>query len=177
MARPNLVLVGFMGTGKSTLGPRLAERFGLDYVDLDDVIVEETGREIAAIFAEDGEAAFRAIERDVVSRWSAPRGTVVAAGGGVVLDPENVSRLRSGGLLVCLWADPDEVWRRAGRDPRRPLLDRSDARCFMERLLAAREPLYRAIRPFVDTTGRQVDDVVGEIAEIYRDRPGTATAP
>src|SRR4249920_2152552 len=97
-----IVLTGFMGTGKSEVGRRLAKRLGRAFVDTDQLVEARAGKTIAAIFAEDGEAAFRVLERDAVDTAAARGEAVIAVGGGAVLDAANVARLRAAGVLVCL---------------------------------------------------------------------------
>ena len=95
-----IVLMGFMGTGKSEVGRRLAHRLGRAFVDTDQLVEERAGKRVAAIFADDGEAAFRSLERTAVAVAVARGGAVIAVGGGAVLDAENVRRLREAGVLV-----------------------------------------------------------------------------
>jgi shikimate kinase len=122
----NLVLVGMMGTGKSTVGRILARRLDRPFVDTDAAIEARTGRTVAQLFAELGERRFRALEAEEVRRVAALRGQVVAVGGGAVLDPANVTHLRGTGDLVLLDGDPAALAARIaaeqGDDPVRPLL-------------------------------------------------------
>src|SRR5215470_5572891 len=101
-----IVLMGFMGTGKSEVGRRLAQRLGRAFVDTDQLVEERAGKRVAAIFADDGEPAFRGLERTAVADAAARAGAVIAVGGGAVLDPENVRVLRAAGVLVHLTARP-----------------------------------------------------------------------
>jgi shikimate kinase len=161
-----IVLTGFMGTGKSEVGRRLAKRLGRTFVDTDQLVEARAGKAIAAIFAEDGEAAFRALERDAVDTAAARGEAVIAVGGGAVLDAANVARLRAAGVLVCLTADPDTILRRVGDVRRRPLLAGDDPRGTIERLLGERRGAYAAAADVVlDTSDRNVDQVVEEIRE------------
>ncbi len=159
------MLMGFMGTGKSEVGRRLAQRLGRAFVDTDEWIEERAGKRIAAIFNEEGEAAFRRLEREAVAvAAAANRGdAVIAVGGGAVLDPENVRRLREGGVLVHLTARPEVVLRRIGDGASRPLL-RDDPEAAVARLLAEREPAYAAAADVVvDTSEHDAEQVVEEI--------------
>jgi shikimate kinase len=161
-----IVLTGFMGTGKSEVGRRLAARLGRAFVDTDQLVEREAGKSVAAIFADDGEPAFRARERDAVATAAAHRDAVIAVGGGAVLDATNVARLREAGVVVCLSAAPETILRRVGDAAKRPLLAGGDPRAAIERLLAARKPSYDAAADLtVDTTERAVEDVVEEIRE------------
>ena len=157
--------MGFMGTGKSEVGRRLAQRLGRAFVDTDHVIEERAGKRVAAIFTDDGEAAFRALERDAVTEAAARGGAVVSVGGGAVLDPSNVATLRAAGVLVHLTARPEVILGRIG-DPRsRPLLG-GDPRGAIARLLAERGPAYAAAADLtIDTSNRSADEVVEDIQQ------------
>ncbi len=158
-----IVLMGFMGTGKSEVGRRLAHRLGRAFVDTDQLVEERAGKRVAAIFAEDGEAAFRALERDAVAEAAGRGAAVVAVGGGAVLDPENVRRLREAGTLVYLTARPEIILRRVGDASSRPLL-KDDPHATVSRLLAERGPVYAAVADVtVDTSERTAAEVVEEI--------------
>jgi len=158
-----IVLMGFMGTGKSEVGRRLAQRLGRAFVDTDQLVEERTGKRVAAIFAEDGEAAFRTLERDAVADAVARGGAVISVGGGAVLDPENVRRLRDAGSLVYLTARPEIILRRIGNPASRPLL-KDDPHAAVSRLLAERGPVYAAAADVtVDTSERSAAEVVEEI--------------
>ena len=160
-----IVLMGFMGTGKSEVGRRLAQRLGRAFVDTDQLVEERTGKRIAAIFAEEGEPAFRSLERDAVAEAADRGGAVVAVGGGAVLDPENVRCLREAGVLVYLTARPEIIHGRVGDGSNRPLLG-ADPRAAVERLLGERGPAYAAAADItVDTSERTADEVVGEIQQ------------
>ncbi len=158
-----IVLMGFMGTGKSEVGRRLAQRLGRSFVDTDHLVEDRAGKRVAAIFAEDGEAVFRGFERDAVTDAAGRNRVVIAVGGGAVLDPENVRQLREAGILVHLTARPEVIVGRVGDARSRPLL-REDPRGTVARLLAERGPAYAAAADItVDTSERTADEVVGEI--------------
>ncbi len=160
-----VVLVGFMGTGKTTVGRRLAERLGLAFADMDAVIAERAGKPIAQLFAEEGEPAFRRREHALVRELAIRRGLVVAAGGGVVLNQDNLRDFSAAGCLVCLRAEPEELLRRLAADTDRPLLAHPDREDRLRALLRARQPLYDAIPIQVETTGRTVNEVVDAIVQ------------
>ncbi len=166
-ARPNIVLFGFMGTGKTAVGQRLAETLGLVFTDMDDVIVERAGKSIPEIFADDGETRFREIERAVVQALAGRDGLVIATGGGVVLNPGNVSDLGRSGLLVCLQATPEVILSRVAHDTNRPLLAVDDKLGRIRALLAARQSLYDALPHQVDTTPLTQEGVVAQIVDLY----------
>lgn len=150
---PNLVLTGFMGTGKTSVGRMVAERLDRPFVDLDDVIVARAGKPIPRIFAEDGEPAFRALEAAVCAEMREAAGLVVAAGGGAVVDPANREALAAGGLVICLEAAAEAILARVGGDGGRPLLAGGDPLMRIRELLAQRAGAYAAHPLRLDTTG------------------------
>ncbi len=139
----NLVLVGPMGSGKTTVGRALAPRFGLEFVDLDQQIERRCGVEVGLIFEIEGEAGFRARESAMLDELLRRDGILLATGGGSVLDPGNRERMRARGLVVWLQTTVDQQLKRLARDQRRPLLQAPDRRERLERLAAEREDLYR----------------------------------
>lgn len=139
---PNLVLVGPMGSGKSCVGKRLADRFGLAFVDADREIEARTGADIATIFDCEGEAGFRARERATLAELLAAADTVIATGGGAILDPGTRGLLRERGFVVHLHVGLDRQLQRLARDRSRPLLAGDDREAVLQRLAEVREPLY-----------------------------------
>lgn len=165
--RPNLVLTGFMGTGKSTIGRLVAERVGFEFIDTD-VIIEDRHGPIPAIFAERGEPAFRAIERDLALELADREGLVVSTGGAMLLDDGNAEALGRNGTICCLVADADEIHRRITTDAartERPLLAVADPMARIEELLAERADGYARFTQ-IETTGRDPVDVAEEIAAL-----------
>ncbi len=164
-AGPNLVLTGFMGTGKSRVGREVARQLGRPFVDMDAEIEARAGKPIPRIFAEDGEATFRRMETALCEELSAPSGQVIATGGGALVDPANRAAMMRGGTVVCLTCEPDEILHRvrgagyAGR----PLLDVADPPAELEQLLAARREAYDAIPWQVDTTTLPAAEVVKRV--------------
>lgn len=148
----NIVLIGFMGTGKSCTGRLLAGRLGRPFIDVDRKIEQESGLAIGEIFATHGEAYFRATEKDVIARVARHRKAVIATGGGVVLDADNMQRLRAGGVIICLTASVKTILERTGRRNTRPLLARPDREEIVARLLAERAPLYAQADFILDTS-------------------------
>lgn len=139
----HVVLVGPMGAGKSTLGRALAAQLGLDFVDVDARIEADAGRGIPAIFADEGEAGFRARETRVLAAVLAGEPAVVASGGGAVLDPANRAAMRAAGRVVYLQVDTATQRARLAGDRERPLLRDGDPAATLAALQALREPLYR----------------------------------
>lgn len=166
---PNLVLVGFMGTGKSAIGRCVAERLALPFVDTDDAIVTLAGCSIPEIFEREGEAGFRAWEHRVALDVAAQGGRVVATGGGIVLDPANLEAFRKSGLLIALTARPETVLARIGDDRNRPLLQHPDRLQRITELLAEREPIYAGIRPTIATDALSLEQKVELVARLYQD--------
>jgi len=167
MRKTNIVLIGFMGTGKTTVGRQLAERLGLTFIDMDDCIVERAGKPIPAIFADDGEPAFRELERQVAVDLSSRRGQVIATGGGVVLNPANIRDLETNGLLVALTATPGVILERLRHDTGRPLLSDGDKGGKIRTLLASRQHLYNAIPLKIDTDLLTSEAVARQIMDLY----------
>jgi len=165
----NVVLIGFMGCGKTTLGARLADMLGLRFVDMDDCIVEKAGCSIPEIFAREGEAGFRRIESAVLDELAASSRMVVATGGGVVTVPDNITKLRALGYVV--WLNPPEkaIWSRVSRNRSRPLLQTPNPRQTVHDLLQKRLPLYAGAADFeADTKGLTPDEAAYGIAESVR---------
>ncbi|GGW56517.1 shikimate kinase [Streptomyces caelestis] len=155
---PLIVLVGPMGVGKSTVGQLLAERLGTGYRDTDDDIVAEQGRSIAEIFVEEGESAFRAIEKAAVHKALAEHGGVLALGGGAILDPDTRALL-AGHRVVYLSMDVEEAVKRTGLNAARPLLAINPRKQWRE-LMEARRHLYEEVATaVVPTDGRTPEEV------------------
>jgi len=169
-APANIVLVGFMGTGKTCVGRRLAARLDLRFVDMDLLLEERAGKPIARIFAEDGEPRFRALERALAGELATRSGLVIATGGGVVLDPDNVRDFSRTGLVVCLRATPETILRRVASETHRPLLAGGDRLAKIAALLESRRHLYDAIPHQVDTTECSVAEVAERIVALLRER-------
>ncbi|MFM8992229.1 MAG: shikimate kinase [Alphaproteobacteria bacterium] len=148
----SIVLVGLMGAGKSSIGRRLAQRLGLDFVDADHEIERAAGCTIEEIFARFGEPAFRDGERRVIGRLLEDRAPIVlATGGGAFMDPETRARIRAHGVSVWLRAELDVLLRRVSRRSNRPLLKQGDPREVLERLVAVRHPVYAVADLVVET--------------------------
>ncbi|UCG25470.1 MAG: hypothetical protein JSW55_05615, partial [Chloroflexota bacterium] len=163
MTRPNIVLTGFMGTGKTAVGRIVAERSGREFVDTDDLIEERAGRSIAEIFEDQGEVAFRAKEQDMARELSGRTELVVASGGRMLLDPVNALLLSRNALVYCLAASPQEIMARLAVDNRRrPLLEVDRPSQKVRDLLAERAEGYGQFTQ-VDTNRRRIRDVADDI--------------
>ncbi len=162
-----------MGTGKSTVGRRLARDLELRFLDIDDLIEKEAGMPVREIFSTLGEPSFRRTESEVIEKLlkgSFGSGIVLSTGGGAVVDPVNRKRLRQWGVLVCLTASVDEILRRVGNRDDRPLLAGPDRRGTVERLMAERSEAYSEADFTVDTTSARVEEVVDRIKGFLADR-------
>lgn len=160
--KQNWVLIGMMGTGKSTVAALLAEQTGKIWVDLDAEIVREAGREIPEIFAQQGEEAFRRLESQVLARVLEQRGIVLATGGGAVLAPGNKEIMLQRGWVVALKADAATLLRRVGEDGNRPLLA-GGAEERIKALLEERKHAYDFAHCIVDTQGLSAEEVAAQI--------------
>jgi shikimate kinase len=164
MTRPNIILTGFMGTGKSTVGRLLAARLGYEFVDTDELIVARDGRSIADIFHQSGEVAFRQWEAVIAQELAGREGVVIATGGRLMLDEANAAALLRHGRAFCLTATPDEIIARLDGDERRPLLHVADPAAQIHRLLAERAVAYGRF-PQITTTGKTPPQVAQEIEQ------------
>jgi shikimate kinase len=160
-----IFLIGFMATGKTTVGRILAKRLGWTLVDLDEAVASQLNRTIPQIFEDEGEAGFRAHEARALSAVAADRRVVVATGGGAAAREENLQTMLRAGRVVALDVTPEEAVRRAGGGAGRPLLTAAgpDPLAAATKLLAAREPFYARAHLRVDTVGRSPDAVASEI--------------
>jgi shikimate kinase len=159
----NLALVGFMGTGKTSVGRIVAEQLRFEFLDTDELIQSRTGRTIADIFAQNGEPAFRALERQVICEFEARGKTLISTGGGLPTNPENMESLKRHALVVCLWASPEKIWERVRNQSHRPLLHDPDPQKKIRDLLAIREPFYRQADVLINTDLRSVREVAQQI--------------
>ena len=164
----NLALIGFMGTGKTSVGRHVAEHLGFDFLDTDELIQSHTGRTIADIFAKDGEPAFRELERKVVQELSTREKTLISTGGGLPTNEENLEALKSFALVICLWASPEKIWERVKNQSHRPLLHDADPQKKIRELLAAREPFYKQADVLINTDLRSVREAAQQVTLQYK---------
>ncbi|MGE4357765.1 MAG: shikimate kinase [Candidatus Omnitrophota bacterium] len=168
--KSNIVLVGFMGTGKTTVAKELAKLLKYEYVSLDSLIEEREKKSIPQIFAEHGEDYFRDVESKIVKEVSEKEYLVIDAGGGVVLRQENVINLKKKGLIICLKAEPEVIWERVKNYSHRPLLNVPNPRERIAELLKIREPYYAQADYFLDTSRLTVQEVVEGILKLLKER-------
>lgn len=153
----NIILIGLMGAGKSSVGKELARLLNLSFVDTDMLIQHMTGTSISVIFAVEGEPGFRQREKKVIAEISRQKDLVIATGGGAVLDEENCLNLSQNGFIVYLHAKPKHLWCRTKFDKNRPLLQTLDPLAKLEELYTVRDPLYRALADeVIETKGKSL---------------------
>jgi len=168
-ARENVVLVGFMGSGKSSVGRLVARTLNGRFVDTDRLVVDRAGREITEIFATDGEGYFRQEEGRALRSLLGGSRLVVATGGGIVTVPENVTALKALGFVVWLTASEQIIWERVSRNKKRPLLHTENPRETVRALLEKRNPLYEAAADLkVETTLLTHAEVAERICEAVK---------
>ncbi len=166
MPQPNIILTGFMGTGKSTLGRLLAKRIGYQFVDTDAAIEKRAGKTISELFRDRGEAVFRRLEAELAKELSRRQGLVIATGGGLVMNPGNVAALQQTGTIICLTASPDEILARVSKQGDiRPLLQEVEPKNKVIQLLQERQPVYGQF-PQLNTGGRTPEQLVDDLIQL-----------
>jgi shikimate kinase len=164
----NIALIGFMGTGKTSIGHALASLLHFHMIDTDDWIERQARKSISEIFQQDGEARFRQYEREAVEHLSQQRRLVISTGGGLAANTENLASLKAHALVVCLWASPETIWHRVRHQSHRPLLHDPDPLGKIHRLLAEREPFYRQADVLMNTEFRSVREAAAHVAHHFR---------
>lgn len=167
----NVILIGFMGCGKTTIGVRLAGLLGFDFVDIDHLIVSKAGRSIPQIFEAEGEAGFRAIESAVLDELIAEGRDhlVISTGGGIVTQERNVPKLRELGLIVWLTTTDELLWQRVRRNRERPMLHTPNPRQTFDDLLALRRPMYQQSADLtIDSSGLSPEEAAYGMSESVR---------
>ncbi|MBP1751910.1 MAG: aroK [Geobacteraceae bacterium] len=159
----NIVLTGFMGTGKSIVGERLAGKLGYRYCDMDALITERAGMSINQIFALHGEVQFRDLETEMIEEIAHKERLVISTGGGAVLRDKNRKLLREKGVIINLVTSAEEIYSRICSDSSRPLLKDDMSLPKIQTMLKSRESYYADADIRIDTTGKKVEDVVDEI--------------
>jgi shikimate kinase len=163
----NIALIGFMGTGKSSVGQLVAAQLHFTFLDTDHVIEARTGKTISEIFTQEGEPAFRALEKKIVGELVGRKKTIISTGGGLPANPDNLASLKTHSLVVCLWASPEKIWERVRSQTHRPLLNEPDPLAKIRSLLAEREPCYRQADVLLNTELRALKDVAQQVIHQY----------
>ncbi len=164
----NIILTGFMGVGKTSVGMRLAKDLGYVFVDTDTLIEADQKITITEIFSTLGEPRFRDVEARIILQVLENEGQVVSTGGGAVIRDENRAAFKKAGLVVCLTARPEVIFERIKHETHRPLLQTPDPLARIRELLAGREKFYHQADLIIDTSEKSVDDAVREIKEKVR---------
>jgi len=164
----NIILIGFMGTGKTTIGKMLARRIGYDFIDTDDLIVNMAGISIPEIFSQFGERYFRQLEQQAIKLAFNRSGIVLATGGGAVMDPANFSFLKENGYVIALDATEDTLWERLKASKDRPMLFSDNPREKIRSLLEMRCPVYHKAHFIVSVDKKTPEQLVDEIVSILR---------
>lgn len=159
----NISLIGFMGTGKSSVGQLVAGQLHFTFLDTDHLIEARTGKIITDIFQQEGEPAFRELENKIVEELAARKKTVISTGGGLPASSGNLASLKTHSLVICLWSSPEKIWERVRNQSHRPLLKDPDPLAKIRSLLIAREPYYRQADVLVNTEMRTVKDVAQQV--------------
>ena len=168
----NIIITGFMGTGKSVVGRALARRLSMKFLDTDNMIEAKAGMLIKEIFSAFGEPRFRELESEVLAELlSGERGEgfVLSTGGGIVIDPENRKRLAELGVVVSLKASVESILERVSKSGERPLLNNAEPEETIERLTKERSPFYEEADLVIDTTDKSIDEVARIVEEFYHE--------
>ncbi len=163
----NIILTGFMGTGKTSVGREVARRMGRTFIDMDSVLVQRLGAPIADVFARQGEEAFRRAESVLCQELSTATGAVIAAGGGTVINMDNRLALGRGGLLICLTCSPQQCLRRIGNPQSRPMLNGGDPATRIAQVAEERSPSYASIPRQIDTSDLSIAEVAAQVIALY----------
>jgi shikimate kinase len=164
----SIALIGFMATGKTTIGKLLAKQLEMDFIETDELIIQETEKTIPEIFRDEGEKKFRAYEIKACKEASKKKRTVISCGGGVVLNNRNISNLKQNCIIVLLEASTDEIHRRIIKDTKeiRPLINKNNPKKVIHTILTNRQPLYKQAADIrIYTTNKNPEIIVGEIIE------------
>ena len=166
--RKNIVITGFMGTGKSVVAKELARKLKMEFIDMDQIIEEVQGMSIADIFTRYGEKYFRAQENKLVKELSQKENIVIATGGGTLLSSDNARILSQRGQIICLYADSQTIYNRVVRKSNRPLLKGENVSSEINRLLEERKKIYDNIKWKIDTTNLNIQEVTDKIIALLK---------
>ncbi len=164
----NIVIAGFMGTGKTKVAKILSARLNMKYVSTDRLVEEKEGISIREIFSKKGEGHFRKAENGAIKDAALMENVVIDAGGGVVVDPENLKNLKKKGMVVCLWADPGIILERTKKYTHRPLLNVRDPLGKIKELLKSRRPFYERADCHIDTSAMSAEEAADEIEGVIK---------
>ena len=170
MTKNSIALIGFMATGKTTVGRALTKCLGKEYmfVETDEIVTQEAGKSILRIFKEDGENIFRKYEISTCKKASKLNRTVISCGGGVVLNKKNIRNLKKNSYIVLLKATPEEIYMRVMKDGKesRPLINKDDLKNEIEKIHRVRSQNYKdAAEIIINTTGKKIKDIISEIVK------------
>ncbi len=168
MKDKNVVLVGFMGTGKTSVGKALSKVLHRPVIDVDNLIEKKEGIKIREIFEKKGEAHFRVLEQKAIAEIADKKAVIITTGGGAMMEPANVSCLKKNGLLLELTAGPETILRRVGSSRKRPLLNTAEPLEQIKKLLESRKSYYVQADYHIQTDGKTPKKVAGEILEILK---------
>ena len=176
--RDNIILTGFMGTGKSTVGRLVAAKLGREFVDMDTLIEQREGRPISRIFVEAGEPYFRRLEADLCRELAGQTGLVIATGGGALVSVTNLQVMESSGVVICLDCAPATLWQRIGHSDNRPMLADHDESRFarLAALLEQRGPAYARIHHHLNVTDLSPEEAAQRICELVKKGIGEEAA-
>ena len=164
----NIIITGFMGTGKSTIGAALAQSMGWTFVDFDALIEARAGINVRQIFKTHGEAYFRQLESEICIELNAWHNTVIATGGGTLVNPQNLAAVSARNLVICLDCMPDVLWQRLAESTVRPMLDADDRQSKLLTLFSARQSAYARIPHHIDTTVWDTPKILAEIENLWQ---------
>jgi shikimate kinase len=167
--RENIVITGFMGSGKSIVAEKLARKLGMEFIDMDQII-EKQGMSISDIFARYGEKYFREQENKLVKELSQKENMVIATGGGTLLSADNAKMLSEKGEIICLYADSKVLYNRVKRKDNRPLLRGGNLLDRINQLIEERKKIYDNIKLKIDTSDLNIQEVVDRIVDILKNK-------
>lgn len=162
----NIYIVGFMGTGKTVIGKILAQKLGKDFIETDEQIESRQGKKIVDIFSQNGEASFRAREKEIIRKLSSQKDLVISCGGGLICNAENLELLKKTGLVFCLAASAETIYERTKKDKNRPLLNVNNPLDKIKNLLQERTSYYAQAHYAIDTEGISPKGIVRKIISI-----------
>ena len=162
----NIMLIGFMGVGKSTVSKELSKKFDMPEIDMDAVIIEKENKSINDIFAENGEEYFRKVETECLIEIQKNKGYIVSCGGGVVVKDENINHMKDGGIILFLTATPETIYNRVKDDDSRPILKGNKNVEFIEQLMNKRKDRYLEVADIIiSTDDKTINEIVDEITD------------